>query len=396
MQKSFFLILLLFSKESSAQINPGAKVPKINITNWIQNQPESIPLKDKFIVIDFWATWCAPCLASMAHMNTLVEENKTRNNLVFLAMSDEKKEKVSPILLRVPFKASVVTDTTRQTQYNFGITFIPNCIIVDDKGFVRWTGDPEQLTNDIIQTILAGKSSDVVNNEQVISEHSRKQYDSIKQKYLSIFNDNNVKDYFNLGPFLREGNGSKYNYNSPNSLRKVEIGIKLKDIISDQINISSSQISLPSDIDSSYVSYCYKSEKALTGKDVLRAIFTAANLVYYKTDSIQEVYLLEVVDSNLLNKHFVKNEQGGITHLSESRDGKFISMNYSPISSIISSLQKRFDRPIILKDPSILDQSLDMMLQTEDLETLKKSLRVYGINIKKKKQSLPFVKVLYN
>jgi thiol-disulfide isomerase/thioredoxin len=395
MQKLIFLSLLLFSKVALAQIKLGDKAPNINITGWIQNQPKNTLLKDKFIVIDFWATWCAPCLASMSHMNTLVEQNKTKNNLIFLAMSDEAKEKILPVLSRVLFKASVVTDTTHLTQDNFEITSIPNCIIVDDKGFVRWTGNPKELTNDIIQEILAQKKLDIVNNEKNTSGRFAKQYDSLSHEYQRIFNNDSIEEYFSLGPFLSEGYGSKYSRNFTDYLRKVEIGVRLKDIISEQACISSSQISLPADLDSIYTSYCYKSEKRIKNEDVLHSILTAANLASNKKDSIQKVFLIEIKDSNLLNKSFVKNEKTALGHLSVSDNGKFIAMSNNSIFSIISALQDRFNCPIILNDSTVFDKPLDMMLQTNDFATLKESMKLYGLNIKETQQSLPFLRIVH-
>lgn len=328
-------------------------------------------------------------------MNSLVEENRTRSNLVFLAMSDEAKQKISPVLLRVSFEASVVTDTTHHTQDNFEITSIPNCVIIDNKDFVRWTGNPEKLTNNIIQDILAQKNLDIVNNEKATSGSMEKQYDSLRQEYQKIFNNDSIKEYFSLGPFLSEGYGSKYSRNFIDYLRKVEIGVKLKDIISEQAGISSSQISLPRDIDSIYASYCYKSEKRKKSEDILHSIFTTANLTCNKKDSIQKVFLLEVTDSNLLSKKLLMNEQKTVGHLSVSDNGKFIAMSNTPMFSIISALQDRFDCPIILKDSSFFDKPLDLMLQTDDFVTLKKSMKLYGLNIKETKQSLPFLTVVY-
>src|SRR6185437_8389786 len=145
MRKLLVISLILFSKVSFEQIKIGDKAPDINITNWVQNHPKNVFPKDKYIVVDFWATWCAPCLASISHMNTLVEENNKNNNLVFLAMTDEKKQKILPVLSRVLFKSFVVMDTTGQTQKNFKLSSIPLCTMLDDKGFVRWTGDPGEL-----------------------------------------------------------------------------------------------------------------------------------------------------------------------------------------------------------------------------------------------------------
>jgi thiol-disulfide isomerase/thioredoxin len=394
MGKLIFITLLLFAKESFAQIKIGDKAPAINVTDWIQNQPENTSLDNKFRIIDFWATWCAPCLASMAHMNRLVEEIGAKDNLIFLAMSDERKEKISPILSRVAFKACVVTDTTQQTQMGFAINDIPYCIIVDDKGAVQWTGNPAELTNEIIKSILTRKDFAVIDNNKIAPTPLEKLYDSLQHRYRSIFNNDSVKEYFSLAPFLKEGYGSKSAFNSISSLRKMEIGVKLKDIISEHVSISGSQISLPSELENVYASYCYKSESRLKSGDVLNSILTTAKLTYNKSDSIQKVYLLEVSDSKLLNQNIAKNKTG-LSHVSVSDDGRYIAMSNSSLQRIIAALQDRFGCPIIIKDSSVFEKRLDIMLQTDNFTTLKKSLKIYGISIREVKQVLPFVKVIH-
>jgi thiol-disulfide isomerase/thioredoxin len=395
MKNLVFLLLLLFSKVSFSQIKIGDKAPDINVTDWIQNQPKKSSLTNKFIVIDFWATWCAPCLASMAHMNVLVDQNKAKSNLIFLAMTDEKSENTLSVLSRVSFKACVVTDTTEQTFNRFAVKTIPHCVVIDDRGFVRWTGNPGQLSNDIIQDILAGKNPPNTGDETTTSGPTKNPYDSLRAEYRSIYDNNNIKEYFSLGSFQKEGYGSKYFANSPRSLQKVELGIKLRDIISEKTAISGSQISLPAELDEVYASYCYKSETRLKNDDILNSIFKTAKLTYTKADSVQKVFLLQVVDSNLFSKNFQKYERGAYSHISTSDKKDFISMSNFPISTMISALQDRFGCPVILKGDGVFNQPLDMMLQTDDLATLRKSLKVYGLSVEEAKQSLPFLKIVY-
>lgn len=384
----------MFAQVSLAQIKIGDKSPAINITNWIQNQPAHKSLDNKFVVIDFWATWCAPCLASMPHMNRLVEEMGKKDNLVFLAMSDERKEKISPILKRVAFKATIVTDTTQQTQNSFGISSIPDCIVIDDKGSIRWRGNPAELTTNIIESILTSKSFTIA-DKKIKTAPLQKEYDSIRSEFRKAYNNESVKEYFSLAPFLKEGNGFKTASNVYNSsLRKMEMGIKLKDIISEHISVSSSQVSLPSELQNVYASFCYKSETRLKSDDVLNSILSAADLTCKKIDSIQNVYLLEVTDSTLLNQSIAKNEKGN-SHLSISDDGSYIATSDWSLSGIRSSLQDRFGCPVIIKDLTIDNIQVDMMLRTDDLIALKKSLKVYGITIKEVKQMLPFVLVIH-
>lgn len=394
MRKFIFISLLLFSGVSLAQIKIGDKSPAINITDWIQNRPAHTSLANKFVVIDFWATWCAPCLASMAHMNELTEEMSTKDNLIFLTMSDEKKEKISPLLTRVAFKTYVVTDTTRQTQNGFGISSIPDCIIIDDKAVIRWRGNPAELTNNIIESILTGKSFTIADNYKIKASPLEKEYDSLRREYRRVYNNDSVREYFSLAPFFKEGNSSKAASSSITGLRKMEIGIRLKDIVSEHISISSSQISLPSELQDVYASFCYKSETRLKNEDVLNSIFFAANLTYKKVDSTQKFYLLEVADTTLLSQSLSKNENA-IGHLSVSDDGSYISMSNWSLYGIIPALQDRFGCPVIMNDIAVYNKRMDMMLQTEDFITLKNSLKIYGITIKEVKQTLPFVMVMH-
>ncbi|HEU5052808.1 MAG TPA: hypothetical protein VFT78_06835, partial [Hanamia sp.] len=275
------------------------------------------------------------------------------------------------------------------------ITSIPHCIILDDKGFLRWAGDPRELTNDILLDILAQKKIDIYNKQRKASGTTAKQYDSLRKLYFKKFKNDSIKEYFSLGPLLAEKYGSKYSRNSADLLSKVEIGVKLKNIISELASVNSSEISLPPELDSVYASYCYKSEKGRKSQDVLNAIFAAAHLVYSRKDSIQKVFLLEVVDSNLLKKSIAKEEKEAIGHLSVSDNGKFIAMSNYSIFGIVSALQNRFGCPIILKDDHVFNEPLDMMLQTDDFPALKKSLKLYGLNIKEAKQPLPFLMVVH-
>src|SRR5947199_6002703 len=81
-------------------------------------------LKGKVVVLEFWATWCAPCIASIPHLNELAERFRN-DDVVFIALTDEPRATVEPFLKRRPIKGWVALDTDHRTGDAYGVTDIP-------------------------------------------------------------------------------------------------------------------------------------------------------------------------------------------------------------------------------------------------------------------------------
>lgn len=92
--KKLFLgsFILLGSLSSSAQLKIGGAVPEIELPNTVDSIVKLSSLNGKVVLIDFWASWCAPCRAANPYVEKLYKKYKGRGFEVFAVSLDTKKE----------------------------------------------------------------------------------------------------------------------------------------------------------------------------------------------------------------------------------------------------------------------------------------------------------------
>jgi thiol-disulfide isomerase/thioredoxin len=93
MKKSFLVIVILVaSVTGKAQLKIGATVPEIELPNTVDSIVKLSALHGKVVLIDFWASWCAPCRAANPYIQKLYKQYKAKGFEVFAVSLDVKKE----------------------------------------------------------------------------------------------------------------------------------------------------------------------------------------------------------------------------------------------------------------------------------------------------------------
>jgi thiol-disulfide isomerase/thioredoxin len=97
----------------------------------------------KVVLIDFWATWSGPCIASFPAMQMLVDANKGRNDVAILFVDTWQKESdkyavVNKFFMDKPYRFDVYMDLDDKTVKDFGVKGIPTKVIIDKKGMIRF------------------------------------------------------------------------------------------------------------------------------------------------------------------------------------------------------------------------------------------------------------------
>jgi uncharacterized protein (TIGR03435 family) len=140
----------------------GDVPPPLTLTKTIQGTPAKDfswdKLKGKVVVLEFWATWCGPCVQAIPHLNALAEQFKDKP-VVFISVSSENEDVIRLFLKSHPLKSSVTQDDFEALNKAFHVAGIPHTVIVDASGHIAAITHPEHIKTEHLDEILAGKKS---------------------------------------------------------------------------------------------------------------------------------------------------------------------------------------------------------------------------------------------
>jgi thiol-disulfide isomerase/thioredoxin len=139
--------------DASAETESSDRVNVKSLAENLEFLGDKPALTGRPLLIEFWATWCPPCRASIAHLNDLNKKYHDRG-LEIVGITGEDKSVVERFRARTPMHYAVALDADQALATKFQVQTIPQAWLLDKDGRVVWSGHPMQLDEQTIIRVL--------------------------------------------------------------------------------------------------------------------------------------------------------------------------------------------------------------------------------------------------
>ncbi len=151
-------------KPAISNLRIGDPAPEIKIAKWFKGQPVNSMEKGEIYVLEFWATWCKPCIAGMPHLSELAKMYRKDVTIVGISIMERGENPLKKVEEFVKTKGdrmdyNVAADDNNFMKNNWfsaiGERGIPCAIIVNRDNRIAWVGPPFRM-DDVLPKIING------------------------------------------------------------------------------------------------------------------------------------------------------------------------------------------------------------------------------------------------
>ncbi len=230
--------------------------------------------ENSLFFIDFWATWCGPCVYASEYLGVLQQQNPDR--FYIISLTEENPEKVKRFLVKHPTDLAVAIDYEGETFSKNKIRALPDGILINAEGSILWKGNPTDFKQaDLDRFLRQNTKTSAINKviktvkvkeEKVVPTYLPKkdfEIKILKNEVVETLEINQIKDFTIL-----KGD--------------------LQSIMASQLKVLNSQVKVPSHLNKTYKVYFKNNGNAKYN------ILKALNLDYFYNEKEGDVLSLDV------------------------------------------------------------------------------------------------------
>jgi len=148
-----------------ASLSVGDAAPAISIAKWVKGEPVTTFQKGKTYMVEFWATWCGPCIVGMPHLSDLQKKYADKGLTIIGVTKEDPNNSLEAVEAMVKAKGdvmaySVAWDDGAKTNTAYMKAAqqrgIPCAFLVDGNGKIAYIGHPAAI-DATLESVVAGK-----------------------------------------------------------------------------------------------------------------------------------------------------------------------------------------------------------------------------------------------
>ena len=144
-----FAGLIIFDlRDTSAK--EGGEAPAFTITTDQGKQITQQSFGGKLLVLNFWATWCAPCVQEIPSLDQFQQKYAAKGVVVVAISVDKNPNKYKSFLEKIPVSFETARDPNANISAQYGTFQYPETYLIKDGRVVRKYGNWENWTDDNI------------------------------------------------------------------------------------------------------------------------------------------------------------------------------------------------------------------------------------------------------
>jgi len=167
---SVLLVSVFFAvtrQTAQAELAIGDSAPKLQVGKWIQGELVKEFDTNHVYIVEFWATWCGPCRASIPHLNELWQKFKNKGVVVIGQDVWDNDSNVAPFVKKMGDKMTyrvTLDDKSHEPEgfmaaqwWKLGVNHhgIPTVFVINHEGRIAWIGHPMALNEKLLDDILS-------------------------------------------------------------------------------------------------------------------------------------------------------------------------------------------------------------------------------------------------
>ncbi|WP_299362664.1 TlpA disulfide reductase family protein [Winogradskyella sp.] len=343
---------------------------QIKVSEFIQESKIASSEGNKLFFVDFWATWCIPCITAKEHLKVL--QNQFPDEFYVVSLSSENPLKVERFLEKKPNDLAVAIDYNKETFKAFSVKTLPDGILFNANGEILWRGGAPDLKKKAVSRFLNQQTTSATLSSffDLISSAEVSTVEYIPSKPLEI---KPIADYFET---LDVVDGESY----------LKLTGSLRSILGYLAKVYKKQIVLEQGLDTSYEVFLKKPFQP--NKNLAFQLIMEMGLTIDRKSDVGEGISLAIENPKFWDTNQINWGKNNPKYL--IGDAQIKADNVS-LKEIAYQLAHILDMPVILSEDSQLNLELHdwdfhykfFQLMQTDLEDN------YGIKVEKKKVTFP-------